>query len=139
MLRDFLKNMAYACTEDEILAARIGLSAVLDFDHEMKEADCCAFSMKKVDFENPFGRMTHLFAWKFLEGVDKRKAERCEQITNLIALKHYAIKYKTEQFDGEIATLAKTIEGDPIPEVDTQVTAEALSADTATTNEWWVP
>lgn len=124
MLRDFLKNMAYACTEDEILAARIGLSAVLDFDHEMKEADCCAFSMKKVDFTNGKNRMKHLFAWKYLPEIDIKKAERCEDLVILLSLYHYKNKYKTEQFNTEIETLTASIEENPVPEVDAEMPLE---------------
>lgn len=130
MLREFLKNMGNLCTEDKVLGARIGLSAVLDFDHELKDS-CSAFSMKKVDFVDPKKRMQHLFAWKYLPDVDTRKAERCELLVNLLAMNHYRNKYQTEQYDEDIKTMEATVKSEPIPEVDSQLTMDV------TTKGYW--
>lgn len=130
MLREFLKNMGHLCTNEKDVAKRIGLSAKLDFDYEIKNPHS-AFAFKGNDRENPRRRMEHLFLFKHLDCVDTKKAERCELLVNLLALHHYKEKYQTEEFDEEISVMTATVKSEPIPEVDSQLPLTVVA------QGWW--
>jgi hypothetical protein len=124
-LREFLKEMGKLCTDDKILGARIGLSAILDFDHELKDP-CSAFAFKSCDKNDPLKRMEHLFAWKYLPEVDRRKAERCEDLVTLLSLYSYKKKYETEVYDEPIEVMTADIQANPIPEIDSQLPLDTV-------------
>lgn len=116
-LRKFLEKCAYACTDDEVLAERITQDMLLKYDFEVKNKKSC-FKMHKNDFENPLDRMEFAFAWKNLDKVDSRKAQRMQDIVFLLSLHSYKNKYQTEDFDKQIRSLEVAIEAQPVPEVE---------------------
>jgi len=124
-VRNFLEKMGSLCTEDSDLGARIGLSAVLDYDYEIKNKNS-AFSYKDNDNKNIYKRMIHLFAWKYLSSVNLTKAKRCEDLITLLALYSYKNKKKTTEYDQPIALLTETIESNPIPEIDNELPMDVV-------------
>ena len=125
MLREFLLNMGNLCSEDKVLGARIGLNAVLAFDHELANP-ISAFAFKAVDRANPKARMATLFAWKNIKGIDMKKAKRCETLVQLLALNHYKNKYQTEEYDEEIAVMTAEVKAEPIPSVDSRLPLDTV-------------
>ena len=125
-MREFIKDAVKACTKCEVTAKRITRSLLLDYDYEIKNPTS-EFSMVEKDFANPKGRLEHAFTFKHLKQVDEKKVKRMEDYINLIALKSYKEKYETEDYDEEIETLTKSIEADPVEEIDSLITIEAVA------------
>jgi len=125
-LRQFFKKMGALCTEDEVLAERISALATIVYDYEVKHPTS-EFSMKEQDHKTYKERTALLFLFKHLDKVDTKNAERCEALTNLLALNSYKKKYKTEEFDGNIAELKAEIIANPIESVDSELPLEVVT------------
>ena len=138
-LRKFLSEAPYVCTKDEVLASRIAKQMLLMYDYELKNTES-EYAMKTEDFTNPLGRIELMFTWKYLEGVDLKKAQRVEDLVYLLSLYSYKNKYSSVEltasvrsnpdlsYSTQIATMESTIDRNPVKEVDSLMSSEYITA-----------
>jgi hypothetical protein len=126
-VRKFLEKMVGLCVDDELLSGRLTEHILLTYDKELKNPKSI-FSMTEYDKKNPKDRLEFLFLFKHIDKVDTRKAQRCQDLIELIALHSYKNKYEAEDYDVEIRAKTMAIESQPVPEIDSQLPLETITA-----------
>lgn len=122
MLREFLRRGPELCGLTGNEAARISRSILNDFDYELKNPEG---AFKFIPGEDFLLRMEHLFLFKHMKNSNTAKVNHFEKQVNHLALCSYKRKYKTDEFDGPIATLEAELIATPEAELDKAMTLEA--------------